>query len=292
MTIRKVHQNDGQGVSGYLVYYRANGSLELYNPETGSATAVQTNIDPTIAPRRVRIEANNNYVRVFVDGVLFIDYINLSVGSLTPSTGYVDLITYGVTASYNDVDIFFRDAFPLGNHTGALESSAYTANWIFQPSGTSSPDITHYTGQLVLVPPYNWLNWATPQALTVTDFTADFAMRLDNTTGDNTLWGAFTFRKASVADDTFNSGYTVFYRSNGELDLLKAGTGIVATVTPGVAPTTYRNMRVWVIGNRIRVSVDGVPQIDWTDPGTPYTSGYVDLSSYGTVARFEFLEIY
>jgi hypothetical protein len=291
MTIRKTlswHRFGSSYYSGHLIYYRANGKIELYNGRTGTVVATaDTGLLPTVkggGPRRVRIEANNRSIRVLVDGTKFIDWEDIVAGS----AGFVDLTTYGVTASYWDVNIFYRDNFNRCSSFTTASRCDSAPSWQTLPVN-AAPTLAN-TGQLTLAPGPGILHWTTPRDLQVTNFTADFAIRIDNA-GDQTLWGGFTFRKQTPTSDTFSSGYTVYYRSNGQLELYDSTVGVIYVASAPI-PNVYRNVRVTTVGNRIRVWVDGIQKIDWTDAGSHYSWGYVHLSSYGTTSRFQFIQIY
>jgi hypothetical protein len=101
VTIHKTNQADGLGVSGQLVYYRANGVLEVFNPYQGVLATVDTKLKPT-TPRRLRVEAAGERVRVLVDGVLFVD---VDPGAGPGAAGFVDFVSYGVTATYEDLTL-------------------------------------------------------------------------------------------------------------------------------------------------------------------------------------------
>jgi len=305
LAFHKTNQADGLLVSGYLVFLRSDGTLELLESSLGQLDQMSTGLGPFNTPRRIRIETNQRYVRVFVDGILFIDWPEgtpLDVSDFNtpswPTPGYVDLTTYGVQAQYLDMSIFFHDSF---NRSFTFASGSPSSNWKLLPA-TSSYDVDR-PNQLRLKPD-GILQWTTPQALFVKDFTADFTVRIESPV-NQTDWGGFTFRKQNQDDDSFVGGYTVFLRANGELDLFKAVVGTVATATVAPCPAAGQGctsspcahqIRVSAVGNRIRVYSDGVQLIDWTDAASTYLQGYTSLAAYGsgngTSCRFEGIEVF
>ncbi len=290
VTIHKASPSDGLAASGHLIYYRANGTLEVSEANHGILATVDTKLAPTATARRVRVEANGKHLRVFVDDVQFVD---TRVNTLSSEPGYVDLISYGVTARYSDFKVFFRDSFSRAD-TFMPPDGAY---WTLSPTSPAFGDAAPgaFKDQMVLDPPMTpsaQLQLATPRKLIVgANFTADVTLRVSRP-ADTRMWGGFSFRKKAETDTVFTSGYTVYLRANGQLTLFAAGGGDLAppaTLTCA-APDCFHQIRIWAVGSRIRVSADGVQVFDVTN--TAYAEGYTSLVSYGAESRFESLEIF
>lgn len=97
-----------------------------------------------------------------------------------------------------------------------------------------------------------------------------------NSAQDPANWAAVGLRVADRFDTCFDSGYLVYLRSNGELGLHNKVDGTVASVPGAVAdPRNYHTLRVTAVGYNIKVWLDDVLKIDWTDPNHRYTDGYV-----------------
>ena len=295
VTIHKTSPGDGLATSGHLIYYRANGILEVSEANHGVLSTVDTKLQPTATARRVRVEANGKRLRVLVDGVLFVD---TRVSSVSGEAGYADLVSYGVTAKYSDFRVFYRDSFSRAD-TFMPPDGAY---WTLSPSspGYGDADPAAFKDQMVLDPPFTpsaQLQLATPRKLFVgANFTADVTMRVSRP-ADSTTWGGFAFRKKNENDSVFTSGYTVYLRANGQLTLFGAGSGdltppVTLTCATSTAPPTecFHQIRVWAVGSRIRVSANGVQVFDVTNAA--YAEGYTSLVSYGAESRFESLEIF
>jgi hypothetical protein len=115
------------------------------------------------------------------------------------------------------------------------------------------------------------------------------------TTTDNLNWVAMNFAKTNAADFYGTSGYMVFLRGNGNVDLFKAGNGVVVGDTAtGTDPTSgFVHIKVVKAGTNIKVYVGGAttPQINWTDGGTSFNSGYFSLVNVYSNAFFDNVSI-
>ena len=283
MTIRKLRQTDmfGGFYTGYLIYYRANGIIELFSATEGVKQTFDTTLPPTVpGGRKVRIEATDYNIKALVwNGASWILAIDYTDPNRLFGCCFFDLTTYGVAARYQDVKV------------SSVQNASFMDGWTLSDAGAY--DLSSL-GQLKFDAPVGLSYSMSPNELKVTDFTADYAVRIDNDNGNNTRWAAFAFRKTNQADNPFTSGYMVYFRANGQLVLYGAGMGDLAVASPGVSPSTYQHIRVWAQGNRIRVYVNGTkaPSIDYTDVTSRYLQGYIHLAASETSSRFEFLEIH
>jgi hypothetical protein len=291
ITLRKAAAGDLMGTSGILVYYRANSNIEVLQPGIGVIAVVTTGLSPVTSTRRVRVELNGKYIRVLVDGTLF---INKTVTVVSTAPGYVDLTSYGVTASYRDISIWFHDSF------NRRRTFAYSASppappeqfWSLYPAGSAFGTSENQMELKTL--PGSTTVFAVPKGLSAGDFTADITMRVDST-ADPSYWGAFSFRRASETDSIFSSGYMVYLRANGQLSLYKGNVGNIGQVvslTCGLfAGPCAHQIRVVASGSSISVYADGELKIT-PPPDTQYSSGSFALATYGSQTRFQSLEIY
>jgi hypothetical protein len=270
--LHKVAPSDPITTSGYVLYYRNNGRLELYNREGGVVAWTESGLRPDVW-RNVRVDVKGFHLRVYVDGIKFLDW---SDPNRRWDRGYTDLVTYGAHAHFDDVNVFFRETFTYDYLDGW---TVVTGDW--------GVDL----GQAVLGLPS--ITRITLNENRFADFTADFALRMESDGGNGLNWAGVTFRKGTPGDWYGSSGYIVYYRSNGRIELHSAADGPVAAADTGLRPLgRYRHVRVEARGNRFKVYVEGVLRLDWTDPNNRYASGYVDLNAELTRTRFEYLELH
>lgn len=301
MTIRKTAASDRFGTgtqSGYLIYYQPDGKLGIrVSGDDGMGgnvielvSPVQTGLSPLAAPRRVRVDASGFHIRVFVDNTMFIDALD---AQQRYADGYLDLTTFSIHASFQSVNVFFREGFTNLDLTSVLDPKN---NWVAL-SGASTYD-PRWIFQLMMPAPRSVAYRTAPRDLQVADFVADYAVRIDQGNSDSDAqehWAAFSFHKTSPTHTEFDSGYMVYYRPNGKLQLYGAQMGPLGPPAFVASPLqAYQHLRVWVQGNRIRVFVNGstTPAIDYTDVTSRWGRGYVHLVASETTSRFEFLEIY
>lgn len=284
MTIRKSDRNHrfGAAYSGYLIFYRVNGEVVIFNPIAG--VMASGSAPPPTSERKVWIQAEEGTIKVFVGDptdpqpplapvVQATDTAGQN-GAPRWSSGWVDFTTYAATAEFRKLSI-----------------SRFLPNWrITSTYGTYDPRWMH---QLMLPAPAGQGFVVSPNELKVADFTADFAVRIDDYYGVSSRWAAFSFRKTNQTDTIFTSGYMVALRGDGQLFLYGAPPmgGLGSCMIP--LPTSYQQIRVRAQGSTIQVYANGstTPCISVTN-ATAWPSGYVDLAASETIARFEYLQIY
>ena len=283
MTVRKsqIGHKFAGAYSGYLIYYRANGQVQIFNANTGNM-ATGNAPSPLNNSRKVWIQVEGGTIKVFVGSPSANDPPLEPVAQATDTagaggapqwtSGYLDFTTYIVTAQIRNLSI------------GRL-----LPNWrTTSPFGTYDPRWMH---QLRLAPPAGQGFTLSPRELKVADFTADFAVQIDGDNGTSSHWAGFAFRKTNPTDSIFTSGYLVAVRQNGELFLYPPMGPLGSCTIPST--TSYQQIRVRAQGPTIQVYVNGatMPCISVTG-ATAFPTGYVELVSSEAVARFEYLQIY
>ncbi|RLJ01597.1 MAG: hypothetical protein DRP11_04150, partial [Candidatus Aenigmatarchaeota archaeon] len=121
------------------------------------------------------------------------------------------------------------------------------------------------------------------------DFIARFKMRITYSSNSNS-WAGMVIRKQNKDHWHDTSGYLILYRYNGELGLYKGDSGTLNTLrTIGlpVTPEDWRTIEICAEDNNIRVSVDGVLYINYTDTTSPYLYGYFSLVTDDARVRFD-----
>jgi hypothetical protein len=107
-------------------------------------------------------------------------------------------------------------------------------------------------------------------------------------------WAAFAFRKTNYGDWYYGSGasgYMLYYRYNGDVNLYRAGSGNLLPIDhpTGKNLSTWRHVKIVANGSNIKVYVDGVFQFEVTDG--IYTKGYLGLNVFGVAARYDNLTV-
>ena len=140
MTIRKNAATDRFGLSpasGYVIYYRVNGEVVLFNSVDGQMASAQTGLrlqatNGTPIERKVWIQASGNNIRVFVGSPIDLSPASGPVINLTDSNsrwsgdGYVDFTTYAVKTKIRNLSITRL----AKNWT--LVSGSYDSRWLHQ----------------------------------------------------------------------------------------------------------------------------------------------------------------
>ncbi|MFD0469720.1 hypothetical protein ACFQ0B_16440 [Nonomuraea thailandensis] len=123
--------------------------------------------------------------------------------------------------------------------------------------------------------------------LTIADGTVE--TRIDfRTTATSTAFGGVQVRTAKPGDAYTQSGYLVYLRPNGSVDVYRAGTGVLATGA-GPAVTGPTTLRVELRGAQIRAFVgdDPAPRVTVTDPSPITGPGSVQLITGRAAVDFD-----
>ncbi|MCK2221883.1 DUF1080 domain-containing protein [Actinomadura sp. ATCC 31491] len=104
----------------------------------------------------------------------------------------------------------------------------------------------------------------------------------------STAFGGVQVRTARPGDAYTQSGYLVYLRPNGSVDVHRAGTGVIATGT-GAAVTGPTTLRVELRGPELRVFVGGEagPRVAVTDPSPIAGPGHVQLVTGRAAVDFD-----
>lgn len=178
------------------------------------------------------------------------------------------------TISENFDDLSFTDGQPA-SWTG-------TGGWTINSLGVLSwPTNTEST-----IPFYS-------NQQTSSDFIAEFDVRIPSalTTSD---WGGFQFRKTSAAASPFTSGYTVFLRKNGRVELYNAYSGTILgyyQLSGTDVASDWQRIRVVASGTTIQVYINGTRRINYSG-ATSFFGNYTSFYAYRSQAQFDNLVIY
>jgi hypothetical protein len=123
-----------------------------------------------------------------------------------------------------------------------------------------------------------WDFRAKVQDLVVTDFEISSTVRIADDLGSAFNWVGLVARTAKAADGGTESGYLAFLRSNGDVGLFCAKSGLNRSVRSGRDPKAGPvRLALSGSGNRIAVSIDGVEFIVERD--SAFSSGYVGVQN-------------
>lgn len=179
--------------------------------------------------------------------------------------------------------LVFQDRLPfLARETGVIVDSillpeafdtfsAGTPNdlWSFYGAGWTRSGVLHAEGKA------KSLSVAALDYYLFQDLTLEFDVRVTNATG----WAGMSFRRSLPESYNNESGYTVFLRHNGQIQLYDSDEGtITASASTGNPGGLMKSVRVEASGNHIEVWVDGILYLDHLDLINPITTpGYVGL---------------
>jgi hypothetical protein len=118
------------------------------------------------------------------------------------------------------------------------------------------------------------------------DATYEFDLRVVDNGGDSTAWAGLQFKRMGQGDNPFDSGFTVYVRSNGVLELYKVNK-VIASATTGLNMTTTRHLKVVTLGGNIKVYInnEATPRINVND--TTFASGYAALVAFSSHWHFD-----
>ena len=117
--IRRSLPEDYRSQGGYSVYLKSSGHVSLYDSDAGAVIAqAQTGVDVTVM-HRLRVEAVGSNIKVYVDGVLFLDHTDTVNPITTP--GYLGFIKSATSvAEYDTVLLSAGSLSVCGN--GVLDA--------------------------------------------------------------------------------------------------------------------------------------------------------------------------
>ena len=127
-------------------------------------------------------------------------------------------------------------------------------------------------------------SWCANPRDKVVDFEADFDLMITNYGSQQSNWAALAFRKTNHTDWYATSGYMIYYRYDGRIELYKPGIVLAATNT-GKTPDVWRHVKIKTLGDNIKVYVDGVLELDHDD--SSYSGEYFSFNMGGVHASFD-----
>lgn len=121
------------------------------------------------------------------------------------------------------------------------------------------------------------------------DFVAEFDMRIerDDQTNEN-YWAGFQFNKNAQSHSHGSSGFMVYMRKNGELNIYQQAVLESKTIKGSVYD--WRHFVVIKKGDRVKVFVDGEEYFDITKAGVG--GSFVSFNAYQIKSAFDNLRIY
>ena len=117
------------------------------------------------------------------------------------------------------------------------------------------------------------------------NFSVEVKMKIvDYGVGPN-YWAGIIARATNPLDDCWQSGYLVYLRYNGFVELYTKLDGVIAQADTGVTPNDFVTIIASFTGSNIQVYVNGILYID-VDHGR-YSDGYFSLKNYVAEAHFD-----
>jgi len=121
--------------------------------------------------------------------------------------------------------------------------------------------------------------------LHLTDFSVEVRMKIVTSGGQYRDWVGIVARATNPNDDIWTSGYLVYLREDGRIELYTAADGKLATANTGVDTSKFVTVRAYFNGSNIKVYVNSILFIDVED--NRYSAGYFSLENYVTEGRFD-----
>jgi hypothetical protein len=187
------------------------------------------------------------------------------------TTGTAEIDTLPLTVVPDAQGVVFRDSFSSPSQAWTAVDGAWSVT-----GGVYRQQDTTRTGRRTYI-----------NGLTIADGTVE--TRIDfRATATSTAFGGVQVRTAAPGDAYTQSGYLVYLRSNGSVDVYRAGTGVLATGT-GPAVTGPATLRVELRGVEIRAFVgdDPAPRVTVTDPNPITGPGSVQLVTGRAAVDFD-----
>ncbi|MGP3911452.1 hypothetical protein [Nonomuraea sp. 10N515B] len=189
-------------------------------------------------------------------------------------TGTTEIDTFEVQIVPDAQGVVFRDSFS----SAAATSEAWSAVdgvWAVT-GGVYRPQDTTRTGWKSVV-----------DDLKIADGSVEVGVDF-RTLATSSAFGGIQVRTAKPGDAYTQSGYMVYLRPNGSVDVFRAGTGVIATGS-GTAVTGPTTLRVELRDAEIRafVGADPAPRVTVTDPNPITGLGYVQLVTGRAAVDFD-----
>ena len=116
------------------------------------------------------------------------------------------------------------------------------------------------------------------------DFSVQVRMKIAESAGVYD-WIGIVARTTNPADDVWDSGYLVYLREDGRIELYTLADGIIASANTGADTSDFVTVKADFFGTCIKVYVDGTLYINADDDR--YSAGYFSLKCYVTEGRFD-----
>jgi len=240
-----------------------------------------TNVAPNQAGqwRTLRLTAANNYLRVAVDGVevlAALDASPLPAGTLT-------IVGIGAgTLLVDDVSVFTSSAIPTVSPTEPFTSTAAPELPILYTESFENPQLNQ---------------WFTDIRKSIVSINNGHALHVANPNAFFPLSQGNVLNVVFREDIKLNSGiaflgvrhsgagyYGVAFEANGTVSLYRTDQTLASVVTTPFIPGQWRTVQFSVIENTLRVAVDNIEVLNFTDSsflpaGTMFVAGNVEIAN-------------
>ena len=121
--------------------------------------------------------------------------------------------------------------------------------------------------------------------LYLTDFSVQASMKIVESAGQYSDWVGIIARATNPNDDIWTSGYLVYLREDGRIELYTVVDGKIASANTEADTSSFVTVRADFSGSNIKVYVNDVLYIDADD--SLYSAGYFSLKNYVTEGHFD-----
>lgn len=259
----------------YYITVRNSNSIQLKRIVNGVVTTLGSASLPVVLNRNyaLRLEAHGEQLRAFVEGRLV-----LSARDTALTRGRPGVAMYRTRADYDNVilnpdpSVILKDE-RFNSQTMVMDWDwvNYEYQWVKLPNTTVFTQPTTGGGAYVFSYHSEGADQIIRARLRATQFNG-----ADRWIG---LIGRYV--------DAQNY-YYVTLRNSNQISLRKLTNGVITTLDTAAAPVTvntWYDLRLDIVGTRLRVYMNGSLMLEATDQTSPHPSGYAGVGAYKTAAE-------
>lgn len=287
VTFRKARATDDAFTSGYTLYLKKNGTLELFRAQPFAVLCSKQAVLDAEGKVRLTISLEGSTISVYQDNQLL-----TTVEDSTALEGCISLTGTGADVAFSEFRLYsydgveesrvstavvrdqsYKDAFTGGMENWRVEgeASAETGALRFPDGGSAGLEGRVFSACEV-----------------------SFTCNLDGeqtTSEAKDHWAGLTLGKETVYGDIWgHGGYLLLLRKTGVVELLSR-TGTVASTETGQPLAGDTAVRVVRTASELKVYLNGGTDPVLTAEAPDYPEGFLALSSYGGAVCFDDLTV-